>query len=237
MADDRGDAELKELYEETMRPFVTAICYAAGLDPNAVGVLSSPDDLVNRIGEYREAWLKWSSLAYAYGVERQASVGDIRERIERAQRGFYSLARILGMDPDTGDVTDIVSRVESEHEALVAMRETMQNKIVAGLNLMPLSGSMEVSPLVPVPVPVSWAMLLVRLAGQLSPVAPGARRPRGAHVQSAGALWDEQVRISGWLLRLAAVVLDAPTEAAAQSAMADALAELARERSGGEGGG
>jgi len=115
------------------------------------------------------------------------------------------------------------------------MRETMQNKIVAGLNLVPLSGPMEVSALVP--VPVSWAMLLVRLAGQLSPVAPGARRPRGAHVQSAGALWDEQVRISGWLLRLAAVVLDAPTEAAAQSAMADALAELARERSGGEGGG
>jgi len=57
------------------------------------------------------------------------------------------------------------------------------------------------------------------------------------HLQPSGALWDERVRMSGWLLRLATAVLDARDGADAQVRITAALADLAEVGSGGEGDG
>ena len=195
-------AELKELYGETVGRFLREVCREAGFDPADSDVWSSPSLLVARIDAMRNA-----------------------------RYGFRSLAQILGMSPGTEGMAHIVSRVESEHEALVAMRETMQSEIVAGLNIMPPPGLIEV--LAPVPV----AIILVRLANQVSPVAPEMTRPGGMHLQPSGALWDERVRMSGWLLRLATAVLDARDGADVQVRITAALADLAGECSGGEGDG
>ena len=202
--EDSGAAEeLKELYGETVGRFLREVCREAGFDSADSDVWSSPSLLVARIDAMRNA-----------------------------RYGFRSLAQILGMSPGTEGIAHIVSRVESEHEALVAMRETMQSEIVAGLNIMPAPGPVEVS----APVPV--AMILVRLANQVSPVAPEMARPGEMHLQpSSGALWDERVRMSGWLLRLATAVLDARDGADVQVRITAALADLAEVGSGGEGDG
>ena len=153
------------------------------------------------------------------------------DELRNAQDWLREIANVLRMDPDPATPMDIVRRVTSEHEALVGgFQAAMSDRAVGELELVPGPG-----PEVLAPVPV--AMILVRLANQVSPVAPGMARSGGMHLQPSGALWDERVRMSGWLLRLATAVLDARDDADAQVRITAALADLAGERSGGEGDG
>jgi hypothetical protein len=261
-------AELKELYGETVGRFLREVCREAGFDPADSDVWSSPALLVARIAAMSNARYGFRSLAQILGmnpgtegmahivsrVESEHNVlvtlrevyrmagldpdeSDVLasphllvsrvDELRNAQDWLREIANVLRMDPDAATPMDIVRRVTSEHEALVGgFQAAMSDRAV---------GELEPGPEVLAPVPV--AMILVRLANQVSPVAPGMARPGGMHLQSSGALWDERVRMSGWLLRLATAVLDARDDADAQVRITAALADLAGERSGGEGDG
>ena len=268
--DSGAAAELKELYGETVGRFLREVCREAGFDPADSDVWSSPALLVARIEAMRNARDGFRSLAQILGMnpgtegmahivsrvesEHEALVA-MREvyrmagldpdgsevlasprllasrvdELRNARDWLLEIANVLRMDPDAAHPMDIVRRVTAEHEALVGgFQAAMSDRAV---------GELEPGPEVLAPVTVTVAMILVRLANQVSPVAPGMVRPGGIHLQPSGALWDERVRMSGWLLRLATAVLDARDGADAQVRITAALADLAGERSGGEGDG